>query len=203
MKYLKTTLISTMVLISSVLATSANAAVILSFMPSSQEAATGDSVSMDLMISGLGDGVPDSLGTFDLDIGYDANRLTLSSYALGNSLGDANLGEALDFSLGDSGGLIGLTVISLLFDFELDSLQSDSFSLASFVFDVDDLELGESTAVIIDTVYGLGDSAGNALDITSMGSGVLVNPNPNMVSAPATLSLLALSFGLILLRRKG
>lgn len=201
MNYIKTTLISALVLTSSLLASAANAALILDLTPSSQNTATGGSVDLDLMISGLGDGVPDSLSLFSLEILFDDSRLSLTSYTLSDNLG--NIGsEALDFSFGDiGGGVIDLYNESLLLPGELDALQSDSFSLATLSFDVDDLALGESTIVSVGTVYSLADSFASDLTL-DLSTNDAVLRNPTTVPEPGTVALFAMSFGMLLLRRK-
>lgn len=201
MNYIKTTLISALVLTSSLLASAANAALILDLTPSSQNTATGGSVDLDLMISGLDDGGPDSLSLFSLEILFDDSRLSLTSYTLSDNLG--NIGsEALDFSFGDiGGGVIDLYNESLLLPGELDALQSDSFSLATLSFDVDDLALGESTIVSVGTVYSLADSFASDLTL-DLSTNDAVLRNPTTVPEPGTVALFAMSFGMLLLRRK-
>ena len=72
-------------------------AVMLSFDPLSQDVLLGVPVDVELTISGLGNHSPDSLSTFDLDIGFDPTILDFSSV----SYGDPLLGDQLDlFGLG-------------------------------------------------------------------------------------------------------
>lgn len=115
-------------------------AVTLSLSPASQTAANSDTVFLDLVVSGLGNFAPASLGDFDVDIGYDTAVLSFQSYSLGVLLGDVGLGEALDASLGDTFGSVNIAELSLLEpDLAtcffcvapyLDDLQPDSFTLA-------------------------------------------------------------------------
>lgn len=170
----------------------ANASILVWLAPGNQAANTGDDVSLTLMVSGLGDGVADSLGGFDLDVNYDSSALSLDSYSLFDGLGDGGLGETLDFSLGDDGfGTIGLTLISLLFDFELDALQSDSFALAEFFFSVDSLESGESTDLSL-TSYDFTDAFGESLEV-NLGDNAVILADDLAVPAPATPLLLGLA----------
>ena len=170
--------------------TSHAGAVVLSLEPSSQIAGPGDSVSLDLVISGLGNGAPDSLGDFDIDISFDASALSFLGYTLGTSLGDVGLGEAFDGSFGDlGGGLVNLAEVSLLFPFELDALQADTFTLATLDFSVDVLAPGDSTTVDIDTVWALGDGFGLPLTVDAANSAVIRNA---AVPEPSLLALVAL-----------
>ena len=158
------------------------AAVTLSLQPVSQTAMPGDTVTLDLVIDGLGDFAPDSLGAFDIDIAYDTSVLTFIDYTLGPGLG-ALLTEALDFSLGDSGGTVNIAELSLLENDDvssyfcippyLDEIQPGSFTLASLDFTVDVLDPGASTIVAIDTVNALGDGFGHALTVESTTDAVI------------------------------
>lgn len=179
----------------------ANAAVILSLQPTSQTATPGDVVSLDLVISGLTAGSADSLGDFDVDIGYDTGAMSLVGFSLGSSLGDIGAFEALDFSLGDiGGGIVNVTEVSLLSVSDLDALQADSFALATFDFMVDILPVGSSTLVDIGTVNALGDGFGLPLNLMSTSGAVIRNPRLT-VPAPPTLVLIVMGLALIYRRR--
>lgn len=171
----------------------------LSMQPASTTAAPGDGVTLDLIISGLGDYASPSLGDFDINISYDTSALTLTSYSLGNFLGDISLGEALDLSLGDLGGIINVAELSLLdadsssgpsfYGPYLDEIQPESFTLASFDFIVDVLAPGTSTIVGINSINSLGDGYGNPLVLNSFTDAVITNPS-EPVPEPATIILL-------------
>lgn len=188
-------------------------ALILSLQPTVQTAVPTDNISLDLVVSGLNAGGPDSLGAFDLDIGFDAAALTFQGYSLGASLGDIGLGEAFDFSFGDlGGGLVNLAEVSLLeadsgscffcFSPFLDDIQSDTFTLATLDFSVDVLAVGSSTSVFFDTVYALGDGFGLALGLDGISNAVIENPRAS-VPEPTTLALMALGLiGVGVVRRR-
>lgn len=182
-------------------------AITLSLLPAVQTVAPGDTVSLDLVIDGLGDFAPDSLGTFDIDIAFDSTALSFIGYSLGTFLGDELFGEAWDLSLGDSGGgIINLAELSLLdadpssgpagFGPFLDDIQPGSFTLATLDFTVDVLAPGSSTIVSFDTVWALGDGFGNPLTLDST-SDALINARSSSVPEPTTLALLSLGlFGI-------
>ena len=180
---------------SSIIGTFAHAAVILRFSPSSQVSETGEQVSLDLIVSGLTDGSADSLSEFDLDVAFDVSKLTFNSFSLTNLLGDIAAFEAEDFSVGNyASGLIGISIVSYLLEAELDLLQSASFSLATFTFDVLSLEVGDRTEVSVDDVFSFADATDNANEFAfAQASGVGVIVNPSNVSAPATLVLFVIS----------
>lgn len=190
MKYLfKTRLMAVIGLLALVLTSTSASAIIIGFEPSSQTAIPGDTVSLDLVVSDLG---TDSVGDFDIDIAYDISALSFLGYSLGSGLGDIGLFEAIDFSLGDFGGLINLSEVSLLLPGELDLLQAGtSLTLATLDFSVDVLALGSSTAVSIDTVWAIGDGFGQALAVSALNDGVISNPDVN-VPEPSVLALMVL-----------
>jgi len=171
----------------------------LSMEPTSTIAVPGDGVTLDLIISGLGDYDPDSLGDFDIDISYDISALTLTSYSLGGFLGDISSGEALDLSFGDLGGIINVAELSLLdadpssgpsfFGPYLDDIQPESFTLASFYFIVDVLAPGTSTTVGIDLVNALGDGYGEPLDLDLLISDAVIYNPAAPVPEPTTILL--------------
>lgn len=182
------------------LATNASANIILSAVPSASNVMSGDSVTVDLVISGLGEGGPDSLGAFDVNIGYDAAVLSVDGYNLSSLLGNIDDGEASAFSLGDNGGIINLSVVSFLFDFELDDLQTAIFIFASIDFSVDALAEGSSTFFSYD-FFILSDAFGFELTPDSATGALITNRAVVGVSAPAMGAIFALA-GLALFRRQ-
>lgn len=185
-------------------------AAFLSLQPTIQSAVPTDSISLSLVISGLNAGGPDSLGDFDIDIGFDSGALSFQGYSLGASLGDIGLFEALDFSLGNlGGGKINLAEVSLLEADAgscifcsgpyLDDIQSDSFILATLDFTVDVLAVGSSTAVFFDSVFALGDGFGNELSVSGLTNAVINNP---MVSVPEPTTLALMALGIISVTRR-
>jgi hypothetical protein len=174
-------------------------AVVIYFSPAVQPGLTGDFVSMDLVISGLGDGVAPSIGDWDFDISYDDLVLSVDGWSFSSELGDIDLGEATDLSLGDNfAGLLGLSVLSLLNPAELDVLQGGDVTLATLTFEVLDLGIGEFTDVGIDFVFALGDGFGDPLNV----SGTRVGRISNAVGVPEPGAAILLLTGLVLLARR-
>jgi len=189
-KVIKQPLIAILGLLALVLGSTNASAIIIGFEPSSQNATPGDMVSLDLVVSDLGTDLV--VGDFDIDIAYDNAALSFMGYNLGSGLGDISLFEAIDFSLGDFGGLINLSEVSFLFDFELDPLQSgSSLMLATLDFKVDVLDLGSSTTVSVDYVWAIGDAYGQAMQVAGLSDGVIKNPDAT-VPEPSVLALMAL-----------
>jgi hypothetical protein len=106
-------------------------AITLSLKPFLSVIQPGDTVDVDLNIEGL----TDPLGAFLLDVTYDPGILGFDSVVFGPYLGDELLFEALTFSDSTTfADRVFLMEDSLLFDFELDSFQPDSFILATITF---------------------------------------------------------------------
>ncbi|CAG0972652.1 hypothetical protein GEOBC_01363 [Geobacteraceae bacterium] len=144
-------------------------AVSLDFVPSQQTVDVGQSLSVDLLISGLGS----SVGSFDLDVSFDPAVLFPTGVAFGPFLGDPALGEALtDFIF--LGGVVDLAEVSLLTSSELDALQPDSFTLATLFFDA--VSVGSSGLEFSQALVD--DASGIKLDLTTGSGGVNVVPEP-------------------------
>ena len=179
-------------------------AVLISFEPASQIVLVGESVSVDLVISGLGDGTSPSLGGFDLFIEYDPTILALSDV----SFGDPTLGDQLDvsvlgslyFSLPYSSNSEELFGLSFGPPSDLINFQAPSFVLATLTFDT--LSVGTSPLKIVDPnpplfESRLADEWGNALDFERESGSI--SPVPE----PATFILIGFGLGGIgILRRK-
>jgi hypothetical protein len=86
----------------------------------------GETVTVDLYVSGL-EGT--ELSVFDLNVNYDNSILELVSYSLSDNLG-AN-GDALDLSWPSTSGTVNLAQVSFLDDL---SFQTDNFSIGTLKF---------------------------------------------------------------------
>lgn len=172
-------------------------AVLIELQPDSLLAETGDSISLDLVVSGLGNFAPDSLGAFDISVGFDPTRLAFTSYSFGDLLGDISLAEAIDSSAGDIGGAVSLTEVSLLSAAGLDALQPGGFVVATLDFDVINLSPSVVTQVSILSGPTLADAFGMPLAVTGLGSASVTG-----IPVPGTLLLLAAAgFGWLATRR--
>ena len=127
----------------------------VSLSPINPNVGIGDSVFVELSISGLGTGLgSDILSVFDLNIGFDDSILGFQSFAFGT---DLDLGLALsiqdvdDITFGP--GIVNVSEFSLLSDVELISLQPDTFLLGTFTFEA--LSIGAGALTIAEN-FGLG-----------------------------------------------
>jgi hypothetical protein len=161
-------------------------AALLSLQPDTTFTSNGDTVSLDLVVSGLGNFGPDSLAAFDVSVNYDPSLLSFSDYSLGSLLGDLIGFTALDVSGGDTGGgEVNVAEISLLLPASLDALQSDEFILASLSFDV--FNPGPDAITNLNILGGatLSDANGRALLVTTGGPATI-----HIVPLPGTLWLM-------------
>jgi hypothetical protein len=174
--------------------------VILDFVPSDQSVAMGSAVGVDLVISGLGNFTAPSLGTFDLDVTYDAAILSATSITLTPLLGDGALGETFEGVDISTPGVIDLFVTSLLSQMELDLLQPVSFVLATLSFDA----IAPGTSALDLTQILLGDAlSGGELEATAGAGSITVFRSGCQVPEPALAGLLfAAALGLALSRAK-
>lgn len=159
-------------------------AVLLRLQPDVTTASTGDTVSLDLVVSGLGDFSPDSLGAFDVYVNYDATVLSFTDYSLGTLLGDISAFTALDFSAASTAGVVNLSEVSLLLAANLDALQPDEFTLGALNFEILNLPPDAITAIDIQSNALLSDANGTALQVTTGGAATI-----QTVPLPGTLWL--------------
>jgi hypothetical protein len=154
-------------------------AITIAFNPLSQVVSVGSPANVDLEISGLGNGVAPSLGTFDLNVDFNPAILGLSTVTFGNQLDILGLGSIQSVTSGT--GTVNLLEISLDSPDDLNALQADTFVLAYLTFDT--LEVGTSPLSL--SITALGDASGNPLIADVQGGSISAVPEP------ATLFLLA------------
>jgi len=164
-------------------------AISIALLPASADVAVGGGVDVDVVVSGLGAGVPPSLGSYDLDVTFDASRLTLDSLSFGALLGDSLQSAVL------GAGLVDFAELSLLLPAELDALQPASFSIATLHFTVS--AAGASTVAVSQALAG--DGFGRPLAIDALGSATVTG---SVVPEPGAAALFALGTLLVLKRAR-
>jgi len=162
-------------------------AVSISLTPDQPSVSVGGSVTLTLEVSALGGA---AVGTFDLNVSYDATRFALNSVSFAGALGDVGLGEQL-VDVVNSVGNVNVASVSLLDPGELAALQGDPVVLVSFVFDA----AAPGSGAFGFGALLLGDAFGAPLAIGTQ-TGATVD-----VPEPALALLLAL--GAVALVRRG
>jgi len=168
----KKMLLGMVVVIAALFCAAGSQAITIGFSPVSQDVALGDQAFIDLVISGLGDGTAPSLGVFDLDVSFDPLILSLNSVSFGDQLDIMGLGSWTEVTAGI--GVVNLFELSFDLPDDLNSLQADSFVLASLTFDT--LALGESPLSL--SINALGDEWGDPLIADIQSGSVSVVPEP-------------------------
>jgi len=171
-------------------------AIMLSVNPSDQLISNGSHVDVNILVSGLGNQSPNSLGAYDLDLGFDDSLLGFNSITYGDSV----LGNQLDFagfgtftSTVVSTGTINFSEFSFDSVIDLNTLQADSFVLATVNFSAQSL----GSSVLALSVNSFGDALGDPL-FTEISDG-MISIVSNNVPEPATAFLMAaglMGFGL-------
>ena len=155
----------------------ANAAVVLGFGPATQ---IGGQVDVPIRISGLGENIAQALGAFDIEVHFDTTHLSFSDALFG----DPAQGDQLDLT-GAGGNPAGaeitspgiLSLFEVSFDSaeDLNSLQADSFTLATIRFL--SLEAGTSSLELA-LPAPLSDADGNPLTAQLSGGAITTVPLP-------------------------
>jgi hypothetical protein len=182
----------------------------ISLVPSQGRIDPPQNLFVDITISGLqSGGVDNLLGAWSMDLIYDRDLfvpLLIPPAGFGDGLGDVQSGQAVGGVDTTTPGTVGLFLVSLLFDFELDALQRDAagnlldgFTLATLGFFAPagtgftglSTFIGTTNIVLADAFGNpLSDAAGAPIPIQHL-------PASIRVTEPATLVLLLLALGLI------
>lgn len=172
-------------LIGAILAYASAQAAVLSVLPSSQTVNSGDTLSVDLRMSDLGDGTSPSIGVFDIDLLFDPLLLSFGSATYGTGLDVLGLGSLQIATLGV--GSVNLFELSFDTIDDLNTLQPAAFTLATLTFTA----LADGTSVLTLFVNALGDAEGSSLPATLQNGSVTVgSPPPTPVPEPESYALL-------------
>jgi hypothetical protein len=145
--------------------------------PTSQTVSAGSPVTVDLNISGLGNGT--ALGAFDISVNFDSADLSFQSA----TFGDPVLGDQLDLGrLGLNGPTAtpGTGTVDLIETDIFDSpatligTQAHSFTLAVLTFDA----MQGGTTPLTETINSLSDQNGDAFAGLLQGANVTIEPSP-------------------------
>jgi hypothetical protein len=179
----------------------AQAAVIF-ISPASQNANVGDTVGVDIFVSGL----TQALGGFAFDLNYDATRLSFTAFQADPDLkmGDL-LNPALNLSLGNSGASVNFDMLA---GFVAPADEATLFTLqgsgAQFrLGHIDWTALNNpGNAPLTLSGFSLSDYNGAAINSNVRDAAVCVGGNCTNVPEPTTPLLVAAALGALALSRK-
>jgi hypothetical protein len=162
-------------------------AITINLIPNDTEVTVGTPLTVGIAISDLAGGTAPSLGSFDINLMYDA---TLLSFA---GPGDVSFGDQLDlFDLGSiqavddsTAGIVNLFELSLDLADDLDNLQLPDFTLATLTFGT----LTEGISTLALSVNALADSNGGSMAAEVIGTDINITSSTE-VPEPYQLFLL-------------
>ena len=154
--------------LSTFLISQSSLAISLNFFPSSQVVELGDTVSVNLRISDLGEMSSPSLGAFDLNINFDSSIVDLTDVGFEDQLSLFNT-PSLNFFIPEN-DRVNLVEISNNSPLELDMFQETYFVLASLDFNT--VSSGSTLLTITDAI--LSDANGIPLDFDVLDSSITV-----------------------------
>jgi Cohesin domain len=139
------------------------AGVVLSISPSTQTASVGSHISMDLVVSGGGNGK--AFGTYDITLSFDPSVLLYYGVAFGNQLNLSNLNDVRTQVVRIGG--VEIFEVSLDTSASLLAQQATSFRLATVTFVVLSPKMNSNIAILSAL---LGDVSGDAVPFTLQGA---------------------------------
>lgn len=103
------------------------------FDPYPPALSVGDTFDFNLWVGGLTDSGPQSLKSYTLDVAFDSTILAATGVTFGTELGGGGAGSTQSSTI--SAGSVLISEVSLLSDLTLDTLQPDSFLLATIAME--------------------------------------------------------------------
>ncbi len=175
-------------------------AVMISFNPSATTVQVGDSFSVDIVVSDLGDVV----SGFDLDVTFDDTLLAGDGASFGTLLGNLGTQAFADTIVGADA--INVAEFSFLSNMSLDALQDDSVTLATLNFTALAAGIAE-LAFALDAslqlnVFGSDPFSPFAFDNIGTAQ-ITIEAAPVIMSEPRPLALLAAGLILLAATRRG
>lgn len=160
----------------------------ISLVPQVTEVGVGETVSVDVVASGLVDGVAPALAGYDLSVSFDASLLSVLNVTFGTGLDVTGLGSGHG-TIDLAPGLLEVFEFSFDPSAELNALQPDAFTLFTLTFNAN--SAGASLVGL--ALNGPQSSAeGTALTVDALnGASLSITPVPLPAAAWLLLSGLA------------
>lgn len=172
----------------------ARAQATLEVVPSNTSPGPGESLTVDVVISGLGNLAPPSLGAFDLVLTFDPAVLAHTGTTVGTALGDEAAAEAL-VGIVPGAGDVNVFEVSLLSPAQLSGSQPDGFTLFTVSFDA--VASGSTTLGLTPTAPP-GDENGRPLSVEAVVAATVTVGRAVPIPGLSPPALLLLTFLLLL-----
>jgi len=156
-------------------------AIVIGFEPASLTPVLGESIDVDVVISGLESESPaEIVSAFDLEVQFNPSVLSPNSVSFGSFLGGLALFQSIDLS---TSGVVDFAEVSLLDDATLSALQPDTFTLATLSFDTLAAQISPLTLVINPPTNDIKGLNARVLPLDVRGGSVTVSliPEPGML----------------------
>jgi len=178
----------------------AKALPVLSVTPSTVAAQLNELVSLDIVVSGVGDYVIPSVGGFDIEVGFDPTVFTFQHATFGTGLNFGVLGSFADVF--ESTSSVELLEVSFESELDLDMLQPDTFKLFSLSFLANAVGVSPFKVNVLSITNGTGLEEIALAEVTS-GTGRVFEQPPITVPEPSPLAIISIAlFCTIKMRRK-
>lgn len=164
------------------LSAASNATTIINVSPNLQQANIGDTVSVNLTISGVNTGAVPALGAYDISLSFDPSLLSFEVATFGSQLDIHGLGDVQTVT--PSTGSVEIFEVSLYSANDLTMLQKSSFTLGNIWFQT----LAAGTSALTLSVNALADANGNSLVANTENGSINISsvPEPDGVQLIAT-----------------
>ncbi len=162
--------------------------------PGSQTVVLGSQFTVDLVVSGLGNGV--ALSAFDLGIDFDAVRMSFASATFGDQLDLFGLGDLQAVTV--TPGRVELFEVSLESSSDLLTLQAANFRLGSITFN--GVGLASDSPLVL-SMNAFGDADGASLVAALHGAVMTITAVPENGTFSLALVGCCFAFGVMRSRR--
>ncbi|BCL35090.1 cohesin domain-containing protein [Nostoc sp. MS1] len=160
-------------------------AVSLELIPAVQTVKVGDSLEVDVRISGLGDFQAPSMSGFALGLSFDPSLLKFKSLSFGDRLLGNLVGLSPETTFSDfqtNGGLVSFSQVSLDDEFSLNKAQPASFILGTVSFTA--VRAGNSLLSLSFNDDSFIDEQGNPLLLSTIPKGASITINNGSTQVP-------------------
>lgn len=183
-----------LIVVLTILISAKSHAVIISVVPSNTSLSITDVVTVEVIASDLGNFSAPSISAYDIALNFDNTVLQYNSYVLGGNL-DLGLFGSFGFAQ-DLGTSIRVDETSFESVFDLENLQSDSFTLFTLTFTA----IANGTSALLTDVFSISNASGSTLLQPTAINNSSITVGTVTASAPNALALIFL--GLLLVYRK-